>query len=159
MKRSRKTPFASRRILAVSVAKGTVLSLTWEGGETSAIDLAPWLEHPVLAKLRDPERFAGVAVGEDGWTVAWGGEEFEIDSIHLQLLEAEGQGLVFFPEAMRRWRERHGLTLEQAAEALGLSRRMIAYYESGEKAIPRSVALACKGYGALKEERRAPQAA
>jgi DNA-binding XRE family transcriptional regulator len=159
MKRSRKTLFSSRRIVAVSVGQGTVVSVTWEGGETSAIDLAPWLEHPVLAGLRDAALFAGAAVGEYGWTVAWGGEEFEIDSIHLQLLEAEGQGLVFFPEAMRRWRERHGLSLEQAAQALGLSRRMIAYYESGEKAIPKSVALACKGYGALQAERRVRPAA
>jgi predicted transcriptional regulator len=31
-----------------------------------------------------------------------------------------------------RWRWRHGLSLTDAAEALGLSRRQVAYYVSGE---------------------------
>jgi transcriptional regulator with XRE-family HTH domain len=39
-------------------------------------------------------------------------------------------------------RLRHGLSLRGAAEALGLSRRMIAYYSNGEKPIPRAILLA-----------------
>jgi hypothetical protein len=31
-----------------------------------------------------------------------------------------------------RWRWKHGLSLTDAAEALGLSRRQVAYYASGE---------------------------
>jgi predicted transcriptional regulator len=45
----------------------------------------------------------------------------------------------------RAWRERQGLSLTGAAQALGLSRRMVAYYESGERIIPKTVMLACKG--------------
>ena len=40
------------------------------------------------------------------------------------------------------------MTLDTAAQALGLSRRMLAYYRSGEKRVPRTVALACLGWEA-----------
>jgi hypothetical protein len=40
------------------------------------------------------------------------------------------------------------VSLEAAAEALGLSLRQIAYYASGEHEIPRTVRLACKGWEA-----------
>ena len=43
-----------------------------------------------------------------------------------------------------RWRWKRGLSLTDAAEALGLSRRQVAYYVSGEHAVPRTVLLACK---------------
>jgi len=39
----------------------------------------------------------------------------------------------------------HGLSLNAAADALGLSRRMIAHYRTGSRPIPRVVALACEG--------------
>jgi predicted transcriptional regulator len=47
-----------------------------------------------------------------------------------------------------RWRWKHGLSLTDAAEALGLSRRHVAYYASGEHEVPRTVLLACKGWEA-----------
>ena len=34
----------------------------------------------------------------------------------------------------------------RAAEALGLSRRMVAYYSNGEKPVPKTVLLACRGW-------------
>ena len=44
------------------------------------------------------------------------------------------------------WRLRHGLSLTKTAEALDISRRMVAYYSNGEKPIPRAILLACKGW-------------
>lgn len=41
------------------------------------------------------------------------------------------------------WRARNGLSWTGAAEALGMSRRMIAYYENGDRDIPLTVELAC----------------
>jgi transcriptional regulator with XRE-family HTH domain len=46
----------------------------------------------------------------------------------------------------RAWMDEHNLTQEGAAQALGLSRRMIAYYLSGEKSIPKTVMLATEGW-------------
>jgi transcriptional regulator with XRE-family HTH domain len=48
------------------------------------------------------------------------------------------------PAAFKQWRERKAYTLDTAARALGVSRRMVAYYEQGAKPIPRVVALAAR---------------
>jgi len=45
---------------------------------------------------------------------------------------------------------KHELTLDRAAEELGLSRRMLAYYRKGEKPVPKTVGLAMKGWEALQ---------
>lgn len=52
------------------------------------------------------------------------------------------------PHDFRKWRKALGLSQKDAAEALGLKRRMIQYYEKGERDgdhvhIPLTVALAC----------------
>jgi len=51
-------------------------------------------------------------------------------------------------EAFRQWREGHAFTLETAARALGVSRRMLSYYEQGQKPVPRTIALATRGLDA-----------
>lgn len=43
---------------------------------------------------------------------------------------------------LRRWRRRSGLAAGVAARALGVSPRMLAYYESGAHPVPRTVQLA-----------------
>lgn len=47
-----------------------------------------------------------------------------------------------------RWRWRNRLSLSKAAETLGVSRRMVAYYESVEQEVSRTVLLALKGWEA-----------
>lgn len=42
--------------------------------------------------------------------------------------------------------DRNNMTLNSAAAALGISRRMVAYYRNGEKAIPKHIWLACLGW-------------
>ena len=56
----------------------------------------------------------------------------------------EQAGITMSPDAFRNWRERKAYTLDAAAHALGLSRRMVAYYEQGAKPIPKVVALATR---------------
>jgi hypothetical protein len=46
------------------------------------------------------------------------------------------------------WRARNRLSLSDAALALGITRRMVAYYDAGRYLIPRMVGLACKGWEA-----------
>ena len=147
MKKTRKGIFEPRRITSVVAGQGRTVTITWADGGMAAVDLMPWIMSGKLVKLLDQTYFSGAAVGEYGWTIAWGGEDIEIDTVHLQMLAAEQRGLVYSPDGLKRWRGRFGLTLDDAADALGLSRRTVAYYESGEKVIPKSVALACRGYG------------
>jgi predicted transcriptional regulator len=54
--------------------------------------------------------------------------------------------------AFIRWRWRNRLSLSKPAETLGLSRRMVAYYESGEQEVPRTVLLALKGWEAERSQ-------
>jgi DNA-binding XRE family transcriptional regulator len=55
---------------------------------------------------------------------------------------------VMSPLAFRRWRRSLRLSQKEAAEALGLKRRVVQYYEKGERdgepvVIPKTVRLAC----------------
>ncbi|MFA7429976.1 MAG: helix-turn-helix transcriptional regulator [Rhodospirillaceae bacterium] len=52
------------------------------------------------------------------------------------------------PKDFRRWRKALKLSQKDAAEALGLKRRVVQYYEKGERDgepidIPKTVRLAC----------------
>lgn len=52
------------------------------------------------------------------------------------------------PGQFKRWRKQMGLSQKDAADALGLKRRVLQYYEKGERdgkkvQIPRSISLAC----------------
>ena len=53
------------------------------------------------------------------------------------------------------WRLRHALSLNKAADALGISRRMVAYYSNGEKKVPKPILLACRGWEVEREPARA----
>jgi len=48
------------------------------------------------------------------------------------------------------WMHRNGLSLNTAADALGISRRMVSYYRTAQKAIPRAIWLACLGWEATR---------
>ena len=53
------------------------------------------------------------------------------------------------------WMSRNGLSLAAAAEALGISRRMVSYYRTAHKAIPRAIWLACLGWEVTRPKERA----
>jgi hypothetical protein len=97
-----------------------------------------------LRPLRDTAAFALAGVGEGGHSVVWPGE-LDLGAARLLEMALEQNGRADAVEFIR-WRRKHGLSLTDAAEALGLSRRQVAYYASGEHAVPRTVLLACKGW-------------
>jgi uncharacterized protein len=92
-----------------------------------------------MRPLRDTAAFALGGVGEGGHSVVWPGE---IDMGAARLLEMALE-LNGRPDAVEfiRWRSKHGLSLREAAEALGLSQRQVAYYASGGHEVPRDGAL------------------
>ncbi len=52
------------------------------------------------------------------------------------------------PAEFKRWRKQLGLSQKDAAQILGIKRRVVQYYEKGERdgkevLIPKSIALAC----------------
>ncbi len=68
------------------------------------------------------------------------------------------------PQDFKRWRKTQHLSQKQAAEALGLKRRVVQYYEKGERdgekvKIPRTVRLACAALANGLAEWKPPAAA
>lgn len=137
-----------KRVVAVQAVEAPhTLAITWEGGQSIRVDLGALIDRtPIIAPLRDASLFRQVQVGEDGWEIVWpGGEDLAVDAHHLARLAMEQSGEAMPPETFRAWRAAHGLSLTRAAHVLGLSRRTVAYYESGARIIPKLVRLACKG--------------
>ena len=123
------------------------LVVTWDNGRRADIDLAPLIAaRPALAPLADPETFHRIHLAEDGWSVEWPRCGIDFGAEQLRRWADEQAGEAMPADAFRAWIARHALTLDAAAEALGLSRRTIAYYLSGEQPVPKTVMLATEGY-------------
>jgi len=139
------------RVAAVRHTGDHGLAIRWEGGARSKVDLGDFVKrYKGLRPLRSTDRFADVGLGEGGHSLAWpGGLDIGADRIWEMALEQSGRGDA---AEFLRWRWRHGLSLAAAAEALGLSRRTVAYYASGTREVPRTVLLACKGWEREKDE-------
>jgi DNA-binding XRE family transcriptional regulator len=121
------------------------LRIRRDKGEESLIDVSGMIQSfRVYAPLRQSaELFRQVKVGEYGTDVVWT-DEIDMAADTLRRLAQEQADETMTPDAFRHWRERKAYTLDQAARALGLSRRTAAYYEKGDRAIPRVVALATR---------------
>jgi Protein of unknown function (DUF2442)/Helix-turn-helix len=135
------------KIIAVSIAGASVLAIEWDDGKCSRIDLSAMIAtHKALAPLADQKQFSDVKVSADSWSLEW---PCGIDFGTTQLRRwADVQAGEAMPSAdFREWMEANGLTLDGAAKALGLSRRTIAYYLSGEQPVPKTVMLATIGHG------------
>jgi hypothetical protein len=133
------------RVTRVKPAGEYSLRIKWVSGKELPVDLRD-IVHRLkgLRTLRNPAVFARAVVGEAGHSVAWPGD-LDIGATRLLELGLEQSGRADAVEFIR-WRWRNGLSLTAAAEALGLSRRQVAYYASGEHEVPRYVLLACRGW-------------
>jgi DNA-binding transcriptional regulator YiaG len=135
------------RITAVTPdAAPMTLRVRWDKGDESLIDVSGMIESfRLYAPLRQsPELFRQVRVGEHGTDVVWT-DEIAMSADTLWRMAQERAGATMTPAEFRHWRERKAYTLDAAAKALGISRRMVAYYEQGDRPIPRVVALATRG--------------
>lgn len=132
------------RIASVSTGKKPhTLRLRWTHGEVHTIDVSsPLNKFRVYAPLRqDAALFKRVRVGEHGTDIVWS-DELDMAADTLWRLAQEQAGVTMTAEAFQQWRKQKNYTLDDAAAALGISRRMAAYYDHGDKPIPRVVTLA-----------------
>lgn len=138
----------------VAVAAPSSLLLSYADGEQLLVNLDEIIpRHPTLQALGDPKVFATAALGEWRDSVIWMDDdnlELASDNLRARALEQAGE---CSHEVILDWMAKHGLTLDSAAQELGLSRRMLAYYRSGAKPVPRIVALAMKGWERQEVER------
>ncbi len=134
------------RILSIKPLGEYRLRLRFAYGKSFAVDLRRDVqEFKPYRPLRNQALFARVALGEGGHSIVWPVGELDLgaDTLWERALEQNGR-----TDAVEfvRWRWRNGLSLTDAAEALGLSRRQVAYYASGQHEVPRTILLACKGW-------------
>ena len=135
------------QIEAVAPLAGLVVLVTWATGKQVAVDLGPTLHRfKLYAPLRaDRALFETVHVANAS-TIAWGAD----DAIDMHVGELERlAGETMDAADFKAWMKDLGLTLDSAAAMLGMSRRTVAYYSSGQE-IPRYVVLACAGLAALR---------
>lgn len=143
------------RLQAVEALKGFRLRLTFVNGVVYTVDCNEFVrESKPLAPLRDPKVFnSAMVIPGEGWAVEWPAVDIQIGADTLWL-DALAQNAA--DEATRLfagWRARYGLSLKQAAEALGLTSRTISAYSSGSRPVPKAVQLACIGWEALQRNR------
>jgi DNA-binding transcriptional regulator YiaG len=134
------------RIAAVTADKKPLtLRIRWDKGDESRVDVSGLIAaFRVYVPLRRSQAlFRRVHVGEHGTDIVWS-DEIDMSADTLWRLAQEQSGATMSPDDFRHWRERKAYTLDTAARALGVSRRMVAYYEQGAKPIPRVVALATR---------------
>jgi hypothetical protein len=123
------------------------LLLRFADGEQFEVSLVDMIRrHRVLKRLTDPKVFSSAKLGDHGASVIWANDdELELAADNLRARAVEQAGNVSH-QFIWNWMARNDLTLDTAASALGVSRRMLAYYRSGLKPVPRTVALACLGW-------------
>ncbi len=139
------------KIASVAMLSDRKLEIGWDDGRVASVDLSEVIDaRKALTPLRKKSEFARVAVSGDGWSLEWpSGVDF--GAAQLRRWADEQAGEIMRASAFRAWMDEHSLTQEAAAQALGLSRRMIGYYLSGEKPIPKTVLLATEGWAAREE--------
>ena len=136
------------RLKKVEALADYTLRLTFVDDSVYSVSLEElFAESPGLAPLRNPTAFlkATIVAGE-GWAVEWPDLDVQIgaDTLWLdaQAQNASDENTRIFA----RWRARHGLSLKDAAAALGITTRTISAYGTYKRPVPRYIALACKGW-------------
>lgn len=136
-------------LTALAVRQPAMLDLTFADGACLAVDLAGWsAQVPALAALADPQLFATARLDALGGYVVWIEDDLELAADNLRNLAIEQSGGIGH-ERLFNWLHESGMTQAEAAEAIGISRRMLNYYLSGTKPIPKTVWLACLGWKML----------
>jgi len=140
-------------ILAARVVSPMVVEIDCTTRETLRVDLSTVVrESKAFATIRLKSVFEKLVVDEWGHALEWPGG-LDIGADRLYDLAREHAGLPTVA-AFSDWMSRNGFSLSTAAEALGMTRRMVAHYRTGRRPIPLTVWLACRGWEVVSRERR-----
>jgi len=132
------------------------LALTFGDGYAVDVDLSDIIKkYPSLARLAERRVFAKVALDEWSLGVIFAGDDdLALASDNLRALAVEQAG-EYSHQQVISWMHDNHLTLDAASHALGISRRMLAYYRRGEKPVPKTVGLAMLGWDSLHKRKAA----
>jgi hypothetical protein len=145
--------FLIKQVAAIGTTR---LALSFADGYDAEVELSELIaRHPTLARLRSAKVFSSVAIDEWQRGVVFANDDdLSLASDNLRALALEQAG-EYSHQTVIVWMHKHELTLDDAAQALGISRRMLAYYRSGEKTVPKSIGLAMLGWELLQHRRQA----
>jgi hypothetical protein len=131
------------RIVAVRWASGK------RRGRADRVDLSPLIDaYRFYAPLRkDADLFGTAHLIDDGYAIAWGDGDIDMSATSVERLAEEAMTGADF----RAFLNRHSLTHQAAASALGRSKRQIEHYLQHDQ-LPRMMALACIGYEARRTD-------
>jgi len=134
-------------IRAVKAQPPATLEIVWSTGETLAVDVSRLIKRfKLYAPLKDARLFRKGRGDPWGHAVNWPGDvDMGADQLYELAREQAGE---WGPERFDAWMMQHGLSLNSAADALGMTRRTIAHYRTGSRPVPRVVALACEALSA-----------
>ncbi|HEY5066142.1 MAG TPA: DUF2442 domain-containing protein [Xanthobacteraceae bacterium] len=141
-------------IRSVKAKAPATLEIVWSVGGTLAVDVSRLIKRfKLYAPLKNAALFSRAKADPWGHAVNWPGDiDMSADQLYDLGREQAGE---WGPERFSVWMTAHALSLNAAADVLGLSRRMIAHYRTGSRPIPRVVALACEGLSARWKKRAA----
>ena len=135
------------RFKSLKALPGFKLDATFINGERRVIDLKDDVFRlPGLKPLRKEKAWLGASKAEYGWTVEWLDFDIQIGADTLWM-DAQAQNAKS-PEMKEFifWRIRNGLSLSEAAKALGITPRTVSAYGTGARPVPLYITLACKGW-------------
>lgn len=133
------------RLQSVVAKKPMKLSATYTDGRVLEVDMSALAKRlKTFAPLESWKEFASAKVTDFGWTLEWNCGA-SLDSDRLIEMALEQCGLLENVQ-FRHWQDAHQLSLTDAANAIGLTRRTVSQYRTGARPVPRIVGLACKGW-------------
>ena len=139
------------RLESVTPESGMTLAAAYSDGRVLRIDLTETARRlPTFAVLQQPAEFATARVIDSGRALAWDcGVSLDADRLIELALEQAGmtENVTF-----RRWQDANHLSLTDAAQAIGLTRRTVSQYRTGARPVPRIVGLACQGWEAQHKQ-------
>ncbi len=150
----------THRIASVSADPDTfTLAITWRNKARTVKQMKALIgRYRLLRPLADPRLFVQVRPVDDGHAIVWpGGIDMSADSLWFESHPEDNP----FPDAImtggqfKNWMAENGFSHTTAAAALGLSRRQVSYYASGEKPIPKFIFLACIALSDGRDKHRA----
>lgn len=126
--------FFHPKLQAVEALAPYRLRTTWSTGEVLDVDVESVLHGiPALVSLLEPTVFAKAHLAEWGHGIEWFDSELGADNVYAWAKEQAGE---VSHQMFDTWMHRNGLSLNSAAEALGLSRRMVSYYRTAQNRSP-----------------------
>jgi hypothetical protein len=149
------------RIVRLTTEPPLSLHITWRDGSQTRHDLTPVSVQDWAAALRNPAIFPTARIEDDGWQVVWPGTDIALSAQGLwDDAHPSAPAAAWMSAAdLTAWLHEMDWSFAQAAEALGVSKRMLKYYAAGTHAVPKTVWLAAMHLASERTRRKQPTSA